>query len=158
MVRPGSIGAIAYVFARYANRLWPLGSGKAEYLGWVAYAAGSILVLDRRQSCRRMGGKMDAEPAQHGQGPGPDGGCRHWALALRPASPLPPAEVGSQPNLGLALILVLFVYGGWSEMAYVAAKVRGPNKNILRAMFAGHGGRGRHLCRCHVRFSPLPGV
>src|SRR3972149_45327 len=25
IVRPGSIGAIAYVFARYAQRLWPLG-------------------------------------------------------------------------------------------------------------------------------------
>ena len=41
-------------------------------------------------------------------------------------------------------ILVLFAYGGWNEMAYVAAEVRNPDKNILRPA-PGHDGRDAHL-------------
>ena len=33
--------------------------------------------------------------------------------------------------------MVLFAYGGWSEMAFVAAEVRNPQKNILRALLLG---------------------
>ncbi|MCJ7540881.1 MAG: amino acid permease, partial [Desulfobacterales bacterium] len=37
----------------------------------------------------------------------------------------------------LALILVLFTYGGWNEMAYVAAEVKAPQRNIIRALVIG---------------------
>lgn len=42
-------------------------------------------------------------------------------------------------SVGVALVMVLFCYGGWNEMAYVAAEVRDPRKNILRAMVGGLG-------------------
>jgi len=45
-------------------------------------------------------------------------------------------EVGGFP-LVLAFIFVLFVYGGWNEMAYVAAEVRDPRRNIVRALITG---------------------
>jgi amino acid transporter len=37
----------------------------------------------------------------------------------------------------LALIMVLFAYGGWNEMSYVAAEIREPEKNVLRALLLG---------------------
>jgi len=37
----------------------------------------------------------------------------------------------------LALIFVLFTYGGWNEMAYVAAEVKDPRRNIVRALVLG---------------------
>ncbi len=37
----------------------------------------------------------------------------------------------------LALILVMFTFGGWNEMAYVAAEVRDPRRNIVRALVTG---------------------
>ena len=40
-------------------------------------------------------------------------------------------------GLKLALILVLFTYGGWNEMAYVAAEVKRPRRNIVRALVIG---------------------
>ena len=40
-------------------------------------------------------------------------------------------------GLQLALILVLFTFGGWNEMAYVAAEVRDPRRNIVRALVSG---------------------
>lgn len=38
---------------------------------------------------------------------------------------------------GMAMIFVLYTYGGWNEMAYVGAEVRNPKKNILRALLLG---------------------
>ena len=35
------------------------------------------------------------------------------------------------------MIFVLFTYGGWNEMAFVAAEVKEPRKNILRALLVG---------------------
>ncbi len=58
----------------------------------------------------------------------------------------PPAAEGAEADesggfslgmFGLAMIFVLFTYGGWNEMAYVGAEVRNPRKNILRALLLG---------------------
>jgi amino acid transporter len=57
------------------------------------------------------------------------GGAAHETVAQ-------PSAVGT-PDFGQAMILVLFVYGGWNEMAYVGAEVRNPRKNILRALVLG---------------------
>ncbi len=46
------------------------------------------------------------------------------------------ASVQALP-LSLALIFVLFTYGGWNEMAYVAAEVKNPRRNIVRALVLG---------------------
>jgi APA family basic amino acid/polyamine antiporter len=37
----------------------------------------------------------------------------------------------------LAIILVLYAYGGWNDAAFVAAEVRQPRRNIPRALFLG---------------------
>ena len=47
---------------------------------------------------------------------------------LSPEQPVP---------LAIALILVLFSFGGWNETAFVAAEVREPRRNIVRAMLLG---------------------
>jgi amino acid transporter len=39
--------------------------------------------------------------------------------------------------VSLALIFVLFTYGGWNEMAYVAAEIINPSRNVLRALVLG---------------------
>ncbi len=37
----------------------------------------------------------------------------------------------------MAMVFVLFAYGGWNEMAFVSAEVKEPRKNILRALLIG---------------------
>lgn len=44
------------------------------------------------------------------------------------------------PEIALALILVLFTFGGWNEMAYVAAEVKNARRNIVRALVLGTAG------------------
>ena len=53
-----------------------------------------------------------------------------------PSVPPTTESVGYFP-LSVALILVLFTFGGWNEMAYVAAEVKNPNRNIIRALVLG---------------------
>jgi len=48
-----------------------------------------------------------------------------------------PAREFSLPSASLALIFVLFTFGGWNEMAYVAAEVKNPHRNIWRALILG---------------------
>lgn len=44
-------------------------------------------------------------------------------------------EVSNSANYGLALILVLFAFGGWSEVTLFASEVRNPQKNLSRSIF-----------------------
>ena len=57
------------------------------------------------------------------------------APALRP-DPIPSAPP-TWGGLDLALILVMFTFGGWNEMAYVAAEIKNPRRNIVRGLVAG---------------------
>jgi amino acid transporter len=41
------------------------------------------------------------------------------------------------PFGALAMIMVLYAYGGWNDCAFVAAEVRDPKRNIPRALFFG---------------------
>ena len=64
------------------------------------------------------------------------------AVGFTHAAPeaLPPPAASSDFSLsdfGLAMIFVLFTYGGWNEMAFVSAEVKEPRKNILRALLIG---------------------
>jgi amino acid transporter len=60
-------------------------------------------------------------------------GFTHPAVASAPAEP----REFSLSALGTALVLVLFAYGGWNEMAFVSAEVKNPRKTILRALLIG---------------------
>ncbi len=53
------------------------------------------------------------------------------------APTLPPATHG--PALGMAMVFVLFTFGGWSEAAYISAEVRDDRRGISRALLAGLG-------------------
>jgi amino acid transporter len=57
------------------------------------------------------------------------------APAIDPASE--PAPAITWGGLDLALILVMFTFGGWNEMAYVAAEIKNPQRNIVRGLVSG---------------------
>lgn len=50
-----------------------------------------------------------------------------------------PAETKDWGWGSLALILVLYAYGGWNDAAFVAAEVRNPRRNVPRALLYGIG-------------------
>ncbi len=135
IVRPGSIGAMAYVFADYANSLVPLGEGSAPL---ILYAAGAVVMLTGINLLGLKEGKWTQNlltvtkvlglllvtviglgmPVLHERVLGTDGDAREF-------------------NYALAFILVMFAYGGWNEVGFVAAEVKHPQRNIPRALFVG---------------------
>ena len=134
VVRPGSIGAFAYVFARYANELLPLGKGR---LPLTAYAAASILILTAINIVGVKQGKWTQNFLTMAKVLGLVAVVAAgfvWAMPAQAVS-APTAPTGG--DFRLALILILYAYGGWNEMAYVGAEVRNPEKNIVRALVLG---------------------
>ncbi|MBN2491098.1 MAG: amino acid permease [Planctomycetes bacterium] len=134
IVRPGDIAAMAFVFARYGSVL--VGSaGRATHL---ALAVGAVAVLTAINTV----GVREAKWAQNALTVVKALGLvLILAVALFAPAPEPGAgdeadALGSIPP-GLALIFVLFTFGGWNEMAYVAAEVRQPERNIVRALALG---------------------
>lgn len=132
LVRPANIGAIAFIFAHYAQQIAPIPGGA------VMYAMAVVILLTVTNILGVKSGKwlQNLLTAAKVLGllliicvgllitvPEP-------ALAASPAT-----QTGS--NLYLAMILVLFTYGGWSNISYVAAEVIQPQKNILRSLVIG---------------------
>lgn len=132
MVRPGAIGSMAYVFAQYAEHIVPLGR-----LSPVIYAAGAVAVL----TCVNLLGVATGKWTQNLLTLVKVAGL---ALVIvigfcvsAPASEATNAVRDTSTHWGFAMILILYAYGGWNDMAFVGAEVRDPNKNILRALLLG---------------------
>ena len=140
IVRPGSIGLMAYVFAEYANQIWPQVDSEHAKFVLVAYAAGSVIALTAVNVLGVREGKWTQNVLTTAKVLGlaaiVAAGFTHAAPSAMANGPVKPLHLGLS-NFSLAMIFVLFTYGGWNEMAYVAAEVKEPRKNILRALLAG---------------------
>ena len=136
IVRPGSVGILAYVFARYANQLFPAGEGPWPL---VAYAAGSIVVLSGINLLGVREGKWTQNLLTI---------IKFLGLAAvvvagfcfgQPATRATVEPATRSWDFGFAMILIFYAYSGWNEMAYVGSEVRDPGKNIFRALVLGTG-------------------
>ena len=63
-----------------------------------------------------------------------------WPSGFRRLPPLPAvaaADGWRAAIFGFAMIFILYAYGGWNEMAYVAAEVRNPGQEHFPALDLG---------------------
>jgi len=131
VVRPGSIGAMAYVFGSYATQLAPLGTWSATI-----YAIGGVAVLTAINS-------LGVRPGKWTQGilttAKVVGLISVILLGFFASGNNPTTVEQHQPNgfYAVAMIMVLFAYSGWNEMVYVAAEVKDPRRNIVLALIGG---------------------
>lgn len=135
MVRPANIGAIAFIFAHYAQQIIPFRSGHNDL---TIYAASLVILLTLVNILGVKSGKWLQNIMTTAK---VFGLLMIITIGLFFANTI---ETGlanhnshADSNLYLAFILVLFTYGGWSNISYVAAEVVHPGKNILRALVAG---------------------
>ncbi len=134
IVRPGDIAGMAFIFATYAKTVWDPWPEAVAPVGLSIYAASAVAVLTLINVLGVREGKWTQNLLT----------CVKILGLLAvvtiafsaPASARPVQEIGDAP-LSLALIFVLFTFGGWNEMAYVAAEVKNPNRNIVRALVLG---------------------
>jgi basic amino acid/polyamine antiporter, APA family len=130
VIQTGAIAGIAYVFGDYASQLYSLG-GKSASL----YAAFGVVAL----SALNLVGTLQARSMQ-----------KLFQILLFAAlvfigvsglvlagTSTSPAAARTGGSFGLAMILVLFTYGGWNEAAYLAGEVRDPRRNMVRVLVGG---------------------
>ncbi|MCS7089252.1 MAG: amino acid permease [Verrucomicrobiota bacterium] len=142
VVRPGDIAVMAFAFATYAAPVldgllvkWGISLANGHKL----YAAGAVAGL----TWINVAGVRAGAWAQNLLTILKAIGLLTVVGAAVAAGQAAMSETAAVRTEGLswtlALIFVLFTYGGWNEMAYVAAEVRDPKRNILRAMIWGMG-------------------
>ncbi len=136
IVRPGDIGAMAFVFATYAAAMWnPFGhSDRQLAVAYRAYAGVAVVVLTLINVIGVRQGKWTQNVLTVVKALGL---VAIAAVALIAGQNHPRVEFAGGLPASVALILVLFTFGGWNEMAYVAAEVRNPRRNIVRALLLG---------------------
>jgi basic amino acid/polyamine antiporter, APA family len=138
IVRPGNIGAVAFVMADYAERLVAQ-SSDASGTRASLIAASAIFVLSILNALGLRTGTITQNFLT--------GLKLVGLLALIVVSfslPTPSASQSTSAitfsgSLNLALIQIMFAYGGWADMSFVASEVRQPERNIFRALLLGTG-------------------
>jgi amino acid transporter len=152
VVRPGDIAGMGFIFATYGNAL--AGTSSAHQQVLVAAVAVGVLtlvnVIGVRLGTRVQNGLTMFKvfgllgvvavaflaPAHSEPG----------ALSNQPSfasevSEIPHHDSSSEASgrlpITVAFILILFSYGGWNEMAYVAAEVKDPRRNLVRSLISG---------------------
>ncbi len=150
VVRPGDIAVMAFAFATYARALYdPLQGLVVPYdllpmvepseesvvpLSQLLYAGLAVAVLTAINALGVRQGKWTQNVLTTVKALG--------LLAIVGVAVFGPRGTASvEPRgefpMNVALILVLFTFGGWNEMAYVAAEVKDPRRNIIRALVLG---------------------
>jgi APA family basic amino acid/polyamine antiporter len=137
IVRPGNIGAVAFVLADYgAPLLTPHAPATSTLTAIIAAVAISGLAVLNAIGLRTGTRTQNILT-----------GCKIVGLIAlivvgftvpAPASESTTAKLITG-SLSLALIQIMFAYGGWADMSFVAAEVRQPERNILRALLLGTG-------------------
>jgi APA family basic amino acid/polyamine antiporter len=149
VILTGSIGLMAFVFANYSIRLFKdafdieLGLYSA-----FAFAGGAVLALTVTNILGVLYGKVVQNVLTVAKVLGlaaiiASGFMAPFAGAWEQPS-LSTEELRKAmdfpfftPSLGVALVLILYTYGGWNDAAFVAAEVKDGRKNITRGLVAG---------------------
>lgn len=134
-VHSGTVGTMAYAFADYLMNVFVVPEWSNPWL-----AAGAIAVLTLLNLAGATAGRTVQNLLSGAKVAG-------LLLLILVGIATPITEVNTRaavqeqsPQFGLALVFVLYAYGGWNDTAYVGAEVRDRAHNLPRALFIGMSG------------------
>ena len=142
IVRPGDIAVMAFVFARYVQAVTGIAlnsTGNTVFIECL-FASLAVIIFTAINIFGVREGKWTQNALTVVKAIG--------LLSIVGIALITPGFHASETNtvetaanfpVGVALVLVLFSFGGWNEMAYVAAEIKNPQQNIVRAMTLGLG-------------------
>jgi amino acid transporter len=140
IIRPCNIGMMAYVFARYARKLIVLD----HPYGLVMLAVAAVVGLSLLHLVGLRPGVWSLNILVFAKivGLALVVGTAAWLVASgsRAIEPWPMPQIsaeGTGGGLSLALLFVLFTFGGWAEVSFVAAEIRNPRRNGILALVFG---------------------
>lgn len=134
VIQTGSITLLAYIFGDYATELWSLGAYSSAL-----YAALAIIAL----TALNVAGVRQGKNVQRGLTIATILGLFVLVVAglfLTPSSTAAnAASDASSGSFGMAMVFVLYTYGGWNEAAYLSAEVRDVRRNMTRGFLISLG-------------------
>ncbi|NLC59141.1 MAG: amino acid permease [Armatimonadetes bacterium] len=133
VIQTGSIATAAFVFGDYASQVLPLGGLASSPL----YAAAAVALLTGLNMAGIRQGKATQNLLSLVKVLGL---LLVVAAGILLAAPAPAAATAPSPSrgaFGLAMVFVLYTYGGWNEAAYISAEVRDARRNMLRCLLWG---------------------
>lgn len=134
----GNIAIMAYAFADYGARLWPALDKQAQLV-----TIAPVVALSALNAVGLAAGKTTQNLLTATKVLGIAGivlAGFGLTLAKPPISRLLPFPSSTSGSISLALVFVLYAFGGWAHAAYVAAEVRDPRRNLPRALGMGIAG------------------
>lgn len=138
IIRPGSIAAMAFPFADYFSRLHaPFAHPFLAAHATTLYASLAVVVLTLVHILGVRQGKWVQNLLTMGKVAGILAIFAVACLAQGKGFSSPAAGGWTADGVNLAMIMVLFAYGGWNQLGYVAAEVKNPSRNLVRALILG---------------------
>lgn len=133
VIQTGAIAAVAFIFGDYASQVIPLGTH-----GSTIWAVVCVLSLTALNIAGTMPSKTTHKVAQILVIGALVliGAAGMIADAPAPAASAASATVGGT-SFGLAMVFVLFTYGGWNEAAYLGGEVRDARRNMIKVLVIG---------------------
>jgi amino acid transporter len=132
VIQTGAIAAVSFVFGDYAQQLWPLGAYGPAIYGALALAFLTLV---------NLAGTYESKNAQIFFTVLEVGALLFVSfvgfLLVSPAPSAIAAPSASGGALGLAVVFILFTYGGWNEAAYLSRDVRDVHRNMVRILVVG---------------------
>jgi APA family basic amino acid/polyamine antiporter len=138
-----NIGAMAFAFARYTRSIlmdYGLPLGAAQQLGpWLAAAAVLTLAIFNTRGFQmgRLTQNLLTAAKLLGLGLIVVAGFSVTADPAALSGAVTAESSTPKSDYGLAMVIVLYAFGGWSDAAAVAAEVRNRRVNIPRALIGG---------------------
>lgn len=131
VIQTGAIAAVAFAFGEYATQILALGKHSASL--WAAVAVAALTVLN-------LAGTWESKTAQKATQIALLTALVVLALVAFTADATP-REIAQTPAtgnaLGVAMIFVLFTFGGWNEAAYLSGELREARRNMVRVLVWG---------------------
>ena len=129
VIQTGAIAAVAFVFGDYASQIVSLGERSSGI-----YAGLSIIAL----TALNFAGTLQTKTLQKVLETVLIASLLALAIGgMVIGSGAGPAKAPAGEALDLALLFVLFTYGGWNEAAYLGGEVREPGRNMVRILVVG---------------------
>ena len=135
IIRPGNVAAMAYLFARFAQNVGPIPGSSQDQVIYAVIAVGGLTLVNiwgvrpgtRTQNTLTLFKLL----------------CLVAVVIVGVTLPSsagdvsPMEELPRYGGLGLAIVFVIYTYGGWAELSYVAAEIREPERNTWKALALG---------------------
>lgn len=139
IIRPASTGPMALLFGDYMHSAFPF-TEKVQ-IGSTLYATLAVVLITAINVAGMQAGKWTQNVLSTIKVVALLAIVAVALLGTTQTVPLDstPRLEDPLPSFLVALVLIMFTYGGWSDLSFISSEIKNPNRNILKSLMIGIG-------------------